>query len=323
MIGQSYPTSLSIAKTALAPILLFVYNRPEHARKTVDALKKNDLATESDLIIFSDAAESAKEKERVDAVRGYVKGITGFASIKIIERENNFGLAKSIIDGVTSTINIYERVIVLEDDLVTSPFFLKYMNSALNFYKNFPSVASIHGYVYPIQDLPEAFFMRGADCLGWATWKEQWSEFESDGSILLERLKKEKLTYHFDINGSYPFTKMLQDQIKGRNDSWAIRWHASVFLKKKYTLYPGKSLVFNIGNDGSGTHRINEESTFPGFSLTEENIINFPVIIEENEIAFEAFRYFFEKEKSKWLSKIIFRIKSNFLNFQTKCQLDL
>jgi hypothetical protein len=129
------------------------------------------------------------------------------------------------------------------------------MNEALNFYENEKSVISIHGYIYPMNiSLPETFFIKDADCWGWATWKRGWVLFEHDGKRLLKQLHKRKLIKKFNMNGYFPFTKMLEDQIEGRNDSWAVRWRASAVLNDKFTLYPGVSLIRNIGNDGSGIH---------------------------------------------------------------------
>jgi hypothetical protein len=239
----------------LAPIALFVYNRLDHTRQTVASLQKNTLATESDLFVFSDAAKSPEVEEKVKAVREFIKGISGFRSITIIERELNLGLAKSIIDGVTRLCNEYGQVIVLEDDLVTSPYFLKFMNDGLEFYENEEEVISIHGYIYPVKaELPETFFLRGADCWGWATWKRGWDIFEPDGKKLLTEIKGQNVDREFNYDGTFNLTDMLRSQVQGKIDSWAIRWYASAFLKNKLTLYPGKSLVFNIGNDSSGTH---------------------------------------------------------------------
>jgi hypothetical protein len=238
-----------------APIALFVYNRPAHTRQTVEALLKNELAGESDLFIFSDAPKKPEAVAAVQEVREYIKTVGGFKSVSIVERDENLGLANSIIDGVTSVVNERGRIIVLEDDLVTSPYFLRFMNDALDMYEREESVISIHGYMYPVMDkLPETFFLRGADCWGWATWKRGWELFEPDGGKLLASLKSQHLEREFNFGGSYDYLEMLDSQVKGENDSWAIRWYASAFLKNKLTLYPGRSLVLNIGNDSSGTH---------------------------------------------------------------------
>jgi len=238
-----------------APIALFVYNRPEHARRTVEALRANEHATESDLFVFADAARDAKDASSVAAVREFVRAITGFRSCTMIETEANLGLAASIIGGVSEVLRKHDRVIAMEDDLVTSPFFLRYMNETLEYYKDDDRVASIHGYVYPtLLPLPETFFLRGADCWGWATWRRGWALFNSDGRELLAQLQAGGETREFDFEGAFPYMAMLKDQIRGANNSWAIRWYASAFLKHKLTLYPGRSLVTNIGLDASGTH---------------------------------------------------------------------
>jgi hypothetical protein len=238
-----------------APITLFVYNRLDHTQRTVDSLRLNLLAQESDLVIFSDAHKLGTQSGKVAEVREYIHQISGFKSVTVVERDVNFGLAKSIIDGVTKIVNEHGRIIVLEDDMVTSPHFLTYMNEALDKYAGDDRVASIHGYVYPIKrSLPETFFLRGADCWGWATWRHGWSLFNPNGQYLLDELKKQKLINEFNFNGAYSYSKMLEEQINGANDSWAVRWHASAFLAEKLTLYPGRSLVNNIGNDASGTH---------------------------------------------------------------------
>src|SRR5262249_35869456 len=156
-------------------------------------------------------------------------------------RERNFGLAQSIVQGVSGTVAQHGRIIVLEDDMVTSPHFLTYMNQALDKYADEARVVSIHGYVYPVeQPLPETFFLPGADCWGWATWKRGWSCFNPDGQFLLNELKRQKLIRDFDFNGAFPYSEMLQAQIKGANDSWAVRWYASALLAGKLTLYPGR-----------------------------------------------------------------------------------
>jgi len=239
----------------LAPIALFVYNRPKHTAYTVEFLQKNILANESDLFIFSDAPKKPSQSGLVDSVRKYIHGITGFKSVTIIERDINNGVANSIIDGVSKLCKEFGQVIVLEDDLVTSPHFLGYMNKALNIYRYNESVISIHGYIYPIKSkLPETFFLRGADCWGWATWDRGWDLFEQNSNKLIYGIKNKNFVNQFNYNGAFNNFKMLNDQNNGKIDAWCIRWHASAFLKNKLTLYPGVSLINNIGNDGTGVH---------------------------------------------------------------------
>ena len=286
----------------LAPIVLFVYNRLEHTKQTVAALQQNKLAKESELFIYSDAPKNDKYSLHVKNIREYIRTIDGFKQITIIEREKNLGLADSIIDGVTKVVNEYGKIIVLEDDLITSPYFLKFMNEALEMYKNEEKIASIHGYIYPIEGLPETFFIKGADCWGWATWKEKWAVFESDGQKLLNELNKRKLQKEADFNHSYGYTKMLKDQIKGKNSSWAIRWHMSAFLKNMLTLYSGKSYVQNIGLDVQGTHCQTSTKVFDielnqSFFLTK-------IRIEEDLCSRKKIENYFWTIKSNLIQKI-------------------
>ena len=291
----------------LAPIVLFVYNRLWHTQQTVKALQKNELANQSELFIYSDAPKNENAVNSVAEIREYIKTIDGFKKITIIEREKNWGLANSIIDGVTKVVNDYGRVIVLEDDLVTSPYFLKFMNDNLEIYKDESSVASIHGYIYPIENLPNSFFIKGADCWGWATWKERWSVFESDGQKLLDELLSRNIQKEADFNNSYGFTKMLKNQIAGKNNSWAVRWYVSTFLKDMLTLYPGKSYVQNIGNDSSGTHC----STSDNYTVNLNNsYIKEKIEIKENKEARKKMELFFLSIKKNLFQKIVNKIRT-------------
>lgn len=262
-----------------APIALFTYNRPWHTRQTVEALLKNEQADKSELIVFSDGPKTPQDEEKIDEVRQYVSAIHGFQNVKLIKRSENMGLGNSIINGVTEVLAEHEQIIVLEDDLVTSSFFLRYMNEALELYQNEEKVISIYGYAYPVtRKLPATFFLRGADCLGWGTWKRGWALFEENGQKLLDELKKRKLMKQFDFDEAYRYTRMLKDQIAGRNTSWAVRWYASAFLRDCLTLYPGVSMIQHIGNDGSGTN-------FGVLDFLDTELAKKPLIVEKIEIA--------------------------------------
>lgn len=296
----------------LAPIVLFVYNRPWHTQQTVEALQKNELAEASDLFVFADVQKSDTDtdtdKEKVLEVREYIKTISGFKRVNLVEREQNLGLANSIINGVTEIVNKYGRIIVLEDDMVSSPYFLKFMNEALEFYKDEKKVISIHGYIYPVNArLPETFFLRGADCWGWATWKRGWDIFEPNGWKLMQEIRKRKLQKRFDINRAYPYTKTLEDQIRRKNDSWAVRWYASAFLKNKLTLHPGRTLIFNIGLDASGTH--SSITTVYGTEVSMEPISVKNIPVEENIIALNKIENYLKSIKPSFVSLIIKRVK--------------
>lgn len=292
----------------LAPVALFTYNRLWHTRQTVEALQRNELADASDLIIFSDGPRGENDKERVQSVRDFLKTVGGFNSLTVMERDKNLGLAQSIIAGVTEVVNRYGRIIVLEDDLVTSPYFLKFMNDALEFYKDEEKVVSVHGYIYPVRGrLPETFFLKGADCLGWATWKRGWELFEPDGRRLFGELKVRNLTRRFNFDNTYSYTGLLKDQIAGRNQSWAVRWYASAFLEDKLTLYPGKSLVFHTGADGSGTHCGEDDTGIADVSMEPVAIERIP--IEENPSAREEIKKYFRSIRPTLYEMATGRIK--------------
>ena len=293
----------------LAPIALFCHSRPDHLKLTVEALANNIGAGDSDLVVFSDAPGTTEKVEAVETVRKYLPKISGFRSVIIHHRAHNFGLAKSIIEGVTQVISEHERIIVLEDDMVTSPHFLTYMNKALDQFAEDERVASAHGYVYPVKrPLPEAFFLPGADCWGWATWRRAWTHFNPDGKYLLEELKRRELLTAFDFNGAYPYSKMLIGQIAGMNDSWAVRWYASAFLADKLTLYPGRSLVRNIGNDNSGTHCGNSDTFDTILSTTPIDLSSVEVC--PSIAGCKAFEDFFRQPRGGWVRKAQRRVQT-------------
>lgn len=298
---NSFQTRLilnSKKSVAYSPIVVFAYDRLEHLRLTIEALANNKEAAESDLIVYSDAAASVENVEDVDSVRGYLKTICGFRNVLIHQRSVNIGLAQSIISGVNEVLVSYNTVIVLEDDLVTSPYFLSYMNGALKKYEHEDRVASIHAYLPPIScSLPETFFMPGSDCWGWGVWRRSWSLFNADGQQLLDQLKEQNLLKVFDLNGSVGYSQMLYDQINGKNNSWAIRWHASTFIANKLTLHPGRSLIQNTGLDGSGTHC--QVTRSYDTLLTETPIYLADIVVEPSTLGLTAFAKFFKENKKE------------------------
>lgn len=286
----------------LAPIALFVYNRPEHTRRTLSYLQKNLLADESRLYIFSDGPKTEADKTRVDEVRQIAKEATGFKSVKLINRKENLGLANSIISGVTKLVNEYDRVIVFEDDLLSSPYTLQYFNEGLNRYVNEEKVMHIGAYMYNLADknLPETFFYRAATSWGWATWARAWKEFEPDIDKLLQQFDKQKI-YWFSIENSMNFWKQMQQFKAGKNNSWAIRWYASIFLNNGLTLNPSHSFIHNIGHDGSGVHS-NNENTYQ-VQIAKKPITEFPVEIKEDPKAYQAIRHFLKNRKGSILQR--------------------
>lgn len=287
-----------------APVILFVYNRPEHTLKTVEALKLNVLASESDLFVFADGPKvdaSEEQLDRIKRVREYLPTISGFKSVHIEQSEKNKGLAKSIIYGVTKIVNQYGRVIVLEDDIITSSHFLQYMNQSLALYENDDEVACIHGYSL-IKDAPikeNTYFIYGADCWGWATWNRSWDLFNPNAQELSTRLEADKRSRKlFTFNDTYPYMEMLQDQIEGKVDSWAIRWYASAVINRKLCLYPTKSLVQNIGF-GEGTHT-NDSDVHEATIVSDETTTYFPKIpLQESKIMRSEWEKVFKQQYPK------------------------
>ena len=291
-----------------APVLLFTYNRLAHTRRCVEALLKNSLATESELFIYSDGAKDDTQQAAVNEVRYYIHNIRGFKQITIIQRDENWGLARNIIDGVTTQVNRYGKVIVLEDDLVVAPYFLQFMNDALETYKDEPKVGHIQACDFT-QDptLPDTFLIKWTGSWGWATWDRAWKHFNPNGQELLQELEERKLTYTFDFNGKYGYTRMLRRQIAGKNNSWAIRWNASLFLKGILSLNVGRSLVQNEGFDGSGTH-CGGGGLYASTLHLDRLPVTFISPIEENTKARQAYVRYYAHTNSFW-AKALRRIK--------------
>lgn len=287
----------------LAPIALFVYNRPQHTERTITYLRENHLAKQSQLFIFSDGAKGNSDLENVQAVRDYLKTVDGFASVQIIEQQQNKGLANSIIDGVSFLCKTQGRVIVFEDDLISSPYCLQYFNDALNHFANEEKVMHIGAYMYPLNhsQLPETFFYRAATSWGWATWQRAWQHFNPNINQLMAQFNAER-RHAFSIEGKMNFWKQMLDFKKGKNNSWAIRWYASIFLKGGLTLNPAQSLINNIGHDGSGIHSgIND---IYNVVINPKAVKNFPSVLVENEQAYQAIKSFLATRKGNIWTRI-------------------
>jgi hypothetical protein len=222
--------------------------------------------------------------------------VTGFKSIQIVERDKKWGLANNIIDGVTSVVNKYGRVIVMEDDLESSPYMLKYFNDTLDHYENDEKVMHVGAYMYPIDatGLPETFFFRLASSWGWATWKRAWQHFNPDIEQLNKQFDAEKI-HAFSMDHTENFWKIFQNFRAKKNNSWAIRWYASMFLLGGLALHPAISMTNNIGHDSSGTHC--EQSDMYEVKIAMQAITTYPSTIEENKIAYERLKYFFRTRK--------------------------
>jgi len=294
---------------SLAPIVLFVYNRPWHTQQTIDALLKNAEAKDSDLIIYSDAAKGASGQQAVDDVRALIKEIEGFRSVCIVEQKKNMGLANSVISGVTESVNQYGKVIVLEDDLETSPCFLSYMNAALERYKDDEQVMQISGHMFPVEldTHHDMLFLPFTTTWGWATWKRAWQHFDGQ-AIGYQALKNDKmLRKKFDLDNSFQYFSMLEKQLSDEIDSWGIRWYLGVFMQKGLVLYPSHTLVVNMGMDGSGVH-CGKGSFLDGEAIIDGFVpMAYPEKIKVNQICYVKIKNFLLKQAS--LGRIA-RIKS-------------
>jgi hypothetical protein len=266
------------------PIVLFVYNRPWHTRQTVEALRKNELVDQSDLIIFSDASRGSDTDLQVHEVRDYLKTISGFKSVRVVEREENWGLAESIIQGVTEVVNQYGKVIVLEDDIVTSPAFLQFMNQALDFYEEQQKIWHISGWSYPIETegLDDVFLWRAMNCWGWATWADRWQHFEKNPTALIENWTAEQKD-QFDLDRSGVFWNQVEANAAGKINTWAIFWYATIFQNHGLCLNPAVSYVDNIGHDGSGVNCGGQG--LDKIKLSKRNYVSMPDAVTENEVA--------------------------------------
>lgn len=274
-------------KIKLAPICLFTYNRLHETMQTIEALQANYLAIDSDLIIFSDGGKNAEAQKKVDAVRQYLKSIKGFKSIEIIESKQNKGLANSVIEGVSTVLQKYGKIIVLEDDLITSPNFLSFMNDALNFYEEKQKIFSISGYSFDLSSLKsytkDYYFGYRASSWGWATWLDRWETIDW-GAKKYKKVLYNPYKHIKFMRGGSDMPLMLWRQMNGKLDSWAIRWCLQQFLDDKLTVFPTKSKIKSVGFGVDATHT--------------KNATHFDTIIDSGESV--EFRFsnqiFFSKE---------------------------
>ena len=295
----------------LAPAALFVYNRPEHTRQTVEALARNTEAAATRLYVFSDAPRTSDDQPDVQAVRDYLRSIVGFLHVEIVERGTNYGLARNIVDGVTEVCNSYGRVIVLEDDIVTSPYFLAFMNVALGRYAEEKSVWHISGWNYPVDpnELGDAFLWRVMNCWGWATWVDRWKHFQKNPQRLIESWDKEKIR-RFNLDGAQDFWAQVTANDKGRLNTWAVFWYATIFENNGLCLNPGRSFVHNIGLDGSGEN-CGASDLFRAGQLGKE-FNDLPERKEESSLAVGRIKAFCSAMRPTFSQRVIRRVMNQF-----------
>jgi len=292
----------------LSPIIIFTYNRLDTLKQVVKYLKDNSLSKETELFIFSDFPKEKKDIKSVSKVREYLYTITGFKSVKLVLRDKNYGLAKNIITGVTDIINKYEKVIVLEDDLITSPNFISYMNQALDFYENDENIFAISGYTGNLPSLntlkDDVYLSYRPSSWGWATWKDQWDAIDWDVSDFDEFIKDKKQVKKLN-RGGIDMTRMLKHCMEGKNHSWAIRWSYAMSKQNKYCIYPKVSKIQNIGFGEDATNCTGIDIYQTNIDKSTNSKFKFTKDIKIDEKIAKEFKYIFS-----YSNKLIKRIQN-------------
>jgi hypothetical protein len=297
----------------LAPIVMFTYNRLEHTKQTLQALASNTLSQESLITIYSDAPKSAQDVQSVSEVRDYLDTVSGFKSVRIIRQSENQGLAKSIINGVSQSVKEHGRTIVIEDDMLTSPYFLKYMNEALDFYEREKKVMHVTGWSYPIsgEGLDDGFLWRGMNCWGWATWEDRWAYFRKDIPTLYKQVPVFKRR-QFNLSGRRRYWAEVAANRSGLFDTWAVFWYATIYLRSGLCVNPTESLIQNIGLDGTGVNCTANGLEHLVGGLSQKSEFNLQSIIEENPIAFKRILDFYDQTRKPLIRRVWGRLKRMF-----------
>lgn len=262
------------------PVIIFAYNRLDHLSRTLDSLEENIGALETDVIIFSDAPAQEAHRSDVEAVRQYLRNQSfGFKTLRTVERKINWGLANSIINGITGTLQDNEQVIILEDDIITSRYFLDFMADALSTYAYEPRVMHVSGYNFPISsvNLPPTVLGPISSCWGWGTWRRAWQHFEKNTFKLIQRFTPADIN-RFNVDGNYDFWSQVIQNHYGQINTWAIFWYASIFLADGLSIFPNRSLTQNIGHDGTGVH-------CSPTKIFESAMASTPIPVNQQEIA--------------------------------------
>jgi hypothetical protein len=239
--------------TDCAPIAVFAYNRPHHLNRLLDSLFSNELFSHSPIFVFCDGPRVQEDQDHVAQTRSVARRRLGSHG-QIIQSEVNNGLAQSIIAGVTDLCRRYGRVIVFEDDLVLYPRCLHFLNAALRHYADDARIYHVNAYRYPLPPASRPNFSRLTSSWGWATWQRAWMNFEPDAIKLEGAIREADLISALDFEGTFPYYSMLQDQARGKIDSWAIRWYASTLIRGALAICPNVSQASNLGFDATGVH---------------------------------------------------------------------
>lgn len=293
-----------------APIALFVYKRPDHVRRAIQSLMECPEFSESKIIVYCDGPRTEKDTAAVNAAREVAKNLLGECARYVVSEQNR-GLAASVIAGVTELCENYGRVIVVEDDLIVAPGFLTFLNAALDRYEYEERVMQVSGHMFPVPELQNnsmALFLPFVTSWGWATWQRAWNYFDKTANGWESLQQDKSLRKKFNMLGSYDYYGMLISQIRGKVDSWAIRWNWSVFKRDGLVLYPPKSLVKNTGLDGSGTHGGHAVRRALEVDASVCGLFEFPKPVEVDAEKYRVVRCSVEKLKEGWLTYSVKRV---------------
>ncbi|MCH7402640.1 glycosyltransferase [Belliella kenyensis] len=290
----------------LAPICLFTFNRLEETKRCVDALRENFLAHESELIVFSDGPKNDIQGPKIEEVRAFLSTIDGFKKVTIIASKENKGLAKSIIEGVTSVLKNYPSAIILEDDLVVTPNFLDFMNEGLSFYKSDSRVISISGYTLPLpgckNSVNDFYFGVRASSWGWGIWRDRWEAIDWEMKDYDDFIEDSKQKKAFNMGGS-DMVGMLKNQKMGRISSWAIRFCFHQFQNGLVTVFPTISKLYSIGFSKDATHTKYTSRFDTEVDTSGKRTFKFEVFTQLDPKVLKEFRAFFSI-KRRLLDKI-------------------
>lgn len=286
------------------PVALFAYNRPDHIRRTLEGLRQNCVPI---IYAFCDGSKHQSENKSVNEVRNIIRSID-WTQVIITERDSNWGLARSIVSGINKILEKHETVIVIEDDIVVSRGFYKYMCDGLNTYQNDKKVMHISGFLYPIEaQLPDTFFYNVNSCWGWGTWRRAWINYNDDIQYLFAQIKNldKKELFYYNGGQNNAFYKQLQANATGALDTWAVKWHTSIYLNNGLCLHPKTSLVENIGFDGSGTNcgNKNQMSTDQNATISVKRI---PLVTNYKVYKYMS-KYFKKNERKGIIKKTIYK----------------
>lgn len=298
----------------LAPIVFFAYDRPDHTRQALESLYRNKLADESSLWIYIDGPKPGAtdaSKSAIEEVKKVVREKKWCKEVFITEAEINKGLIRANIEGITKAVNEYGKVIAMEDDGLVSPGFLMYMNDALDFYENNSRVMHVSGYSRPEFDTVDmketTYFFYHTTTWGWGTWKRAWDKFIFDPIAIREAIKKKGNIHKLNMDHTFEFFWGLKAVAQEKFQSWNTLWHSIVFLNDGLCLYPRRSLVSNIGHDGSGTNCVLDDRFRIDGLADEIEVTQIPLIehpgVRSSYVKLYSLRY-----------RIIFKLK-HYLKF--------